>query len=166
MRDVSQDDMDLRILFSSVVVAAGVVCVALWSCYPRWRRLKRIRGRQDLSAEEIYSRFFGPKGFPRDLTLELWREVAATLRLPPGRLRPTDRFDRELAPPRGWDLYDPIDEVRYAAEDRMERSGSYTDFRTIKTLGDYVAFFCEPPAEAKGRPHRRPPRIIRSTAEG
>ena len=42
------------------------------------------------------SSFLGAN-LPKDMVLELWNEVATLLRVPPGKLRPSDRFDKELA---------------------------------------------------------------------
>jgi hypothetical protein len=62
--------------------------------------------------------------------------------LPPGKLRPDDRFAEELAPPKGWEWDDDIVEVQWAGERRLKRSGIKADLSPIKTLGDYVEFFC------------------------
>lgn len=59
-----------------------------------------------------------------------------------GRARPTDRFDQELAAPKGWELDDEILDVQWAAECRLKQSGTQADLSQIKTVGDYVEFFC------------------------
>jgi hypothetical protein len=69
--------------------------------------------------------------------------VAQSLRLPPGKLRPTDRFDEELAAPKGWEFDDEILDVQWAAERRLKRSGTQADLSRIKSVGDYIEFFCD-----------------------
>src|SRR5438046_8791462 len=78
----------------------GAVCV--WAYVPRRQRLRRFEGRPELSPEQIYSEFFASKNLPQKLTCELWNEVAASLHVPPGKLRPTDHFAQSLAHPTGW----------------------------------------------------------------
>lgn len=60
-----------------------------------------------------------------------------------GKLRPTDRFDQELAAPKGWEHGDEILDVQWVAERRLKQSGNQADLSQIKTVGDYVEFFCK-----------------------
>jgi hypothetical protein len=123
------------------LVVAGAV--AAWSLVPRRQRLKRLERRSELSPDQIYGQFFAPQNLPRELALELWNEVAVSLNLPPGKLRPADRFDKGLAPPKGWEYDDEVHEVQWAAERRLKRSGLEGDPSRIETLADYVRFFCD-----------------------
>ncbi len=104
-------------------------------------RTKRLVDREIFSMEVIYDRFFASENLSKPLVLELWSEVAVTLGIPPGKLRPTDRFDKELAPVEAWD--DDIVEVQWAAERRLKKTGSKADLSGVQTLGDYVHFFCK-----------------------
>jgi hypothetical protein len=121
-----------------VVVVAAVACMTLRT--GSRERTARITGREDLSSGVIYSQFFEKERLPRDLALELWNEVARCLGVPPGKLRPSDRFDKELAPVEEWD--DDILDVAWAAERRLKKIGTHADLSQIKTVGDYVEFFC------------------------
>jgi len=126
-------------VIGGLVVASGVL---VWNFVPRRQRLKRFESRPDLSLDQIYGEFFGGRNLSKELVCELWKEVAESLHLPPGKLRPTDRFDAELAPPKGWEHDDNIVDVQWAAERRLKRSGTQADLSQIKTLSDYVEFFC------------------------
>lgn len=119
-----------------------IILLSVWSLMPRRLRLKRFESRPDLSLEQIHAEFFARANFPRELVCELWNEVAESLRLPPGKLRPTDRFAEELAAPKGWEFDDEILDVQWAAERRLKRSGTQADLSQISTVGDYVEFFC------------------------
>jgi len=117
-----------------VLLIAGAVFV--WAYVPRRQRLKRFEGRPDLSLDQIYDEFFARKNLPKELARELWNEVSASLHVPPGMLRPTDRFDEELAAPKGWEFDDDIVEVQWAAERRLKQSGTQADLSLIKTVGE------------------------------
>ena len=121
-----------------VGVIATVVCMTMRT--GSRERTARLSGREDFGSDVIYSQFFEKNHLPRELTLELWNEVARSLGVPPGKLRPTDRFDKELAPVEEWD--DDIVEVEWAAQRRLRRSKTKADLSQIKTGGDYVEFFC------------------------
>lgn len=131
-------------VLASIVLAMVVVVVGggVWYFLPRHQRLKRFENRAELSLEQIYGEFLASKNLPKDLACELWNEVATCLCLPSGKLRPTDRFDRELVAPKGWEFDDEILDVQWAAERRLKQSGSQADLSHIKTVADYVEFFC------------------------
>lgn len=132
-------------LLASVIVALAVAGgVLVWKIVPHRQRLRRFEGRRDLSLDEIYSEFFADKGLPKELVCELWKEVSLPLHVAPGKLRPSDRFDQELAAPKGWEFDDDIVEVQWAAERRLQQSGTQADLSQIKTVADYVEFFCNP----------------------
>jgi hypothetical protein len=140
---------------TSISVIIGIALVGgaalTWAYVPRRKRLKRLDGRDDLSIDQIYTEFFAGNNLPKELACELWNEVATCLRLPPGKLRPTDRFERELAAPKGWEFDDDIVDIQFASNRRLKRSGVQADLSQIKTIGDYVEFFCKfPPRAQKG----------------
>jgi hypothetical protein len=124
------------------ILALVTVSVWLWNVIPHKEKLKRLRNREEFTSDEIYSRFFADKNLPKGLVLGVWNEVADSLRLPKGKLRPSDRFDKELAPVKGWEYDDDIVEVIWAAQHQIKESGATFDLSKIQTLGDYVEFFC------------------------
>ncbi len=123
---------------------SGIPCLfVLWHFNPHKQRLKRLRNREDIAMDGIYNTFFSGTNYQKDLVLELWNEVAILLRVPPGKLRPSDRFDKELAPGGVWlRLDDDAAEVNLAAQSRLRKIGAKTDFSTIQTLHDYIELFC------------------------
>lgn len=129
----------VAIVMGALVVAGGILA---WNVVPHRQRLKAFEGRSELSLDQIYGEFFASRNLPKELVCELWKEVAGSLRLPPGKLRPTDRFDKELAPVKGWEFDDDIVEVHWAAERRLRKLGARADSSNVVTLGDYVEFFC------------------------
>jgi hypothetical protein len=131
-------------IFITMVIGVLVVvgAVLAWNFIPHRCRLERFADRDELSLDSIYSQFFTVRNLPKELVLELWNEVAVPLRIPPGKLRPSDSFDKELAPVKGWEFDDDIVEVHWAAERRLKRIGVKVDYSNVHTLGDYVEFFC------------------------
>src|SRR5580704_3259191 len=128
------------VLFSFIVVC---VAVAIWCVFPMRRRAARFRERVDLSPDEIYAKFFSQEErHGKALILDLWNEVAVILEVPPGKLRPTDRFDKELAPEKGWEYDDGIGVVNFVARMRLKKLGrADVELNRIETLEDYVLFF-------------------------
>lgn len=127
-------------IIGGLLTVGGVLA---WSFIPHRRRLARFADREERSADSIYRDFFAANNFPKDLVSELWNEVAVPLRVPPGKLRPSDRFDKELAPVKGWEFDDDTLEVHWAAQRRLKKLGVNADIAAIQTLQDYVEFFCK-----------------------
>ncbi len=127
-------------IIGGLVALGGVLA---WNFIPHRRRLARFADREALSADSIYSEFFAANNFPKELVSELWNDVAVPLRVPPGKLRPSDRFDKELAPVEGWEFDDDTLEVHWAAQRRLKKLGVNADIAAIQTLRDYVEFFCK-----------------------
>jgi hypothetical protein len=143
------------ILGLCVVFAA----VLFWNFIPRRRRLRRFEGRDNLSLDEIYNQFFASTNLPKRLVLELWNEIAALLHVPPGKLRPLDRFDEELSSIKGWELDDETFELHWAAQQRLKKLSVDVDISSIVTLRDYVEFFCKLSAPMSAVSQNRPGRV-------
>jgi hypothetical protein len=126
-------------IIGGLLAVSGVVA---WNVIPHRRKLERFANRQDLSLDSIYSQFFEANNLPKGLVLELWNEVATPLRIPPGKLRPEDRFNNELAPVKGWELDDDLLDVQWAAQRRLKRLGVHADISAVQSLRDYVELFC------------------------
>jgi len=126
-------------IFGLIVVGGGVL---LWEFIPRRRRNEHFKDREELPVDSIFNQFFAQAHLPKPLVLELWNEVANALGVPPGKLRPDDRFDKELAPEEGWEFDDDIVEVCWAAERRLKKLGLKVEHSDVHTLGDYLEYFC------------------------
>jgi hypothetical protein len=131
----------MHILIFGLCIVAGATF--LWYFIPRHRRLNRFKNREELSADIIYTEFFATNNLQKELVSQLWNEVASLLHIPPGKLRPSDRFDKELAPVQDWEFDDETLEVSWAAQRRLQKLGIAADISRIQTLRDYVEFFCK-----------------------
>lgn len=136
---VGSSKLVMALMFSAAVVVSMVLWFG-WGCV-RKQKLQRFSDRKELDHDVVYNQFFSSTNLPKDLVVELWSEVAANLDLPGNKLRPTDRFDNELGPVKGWEFDDEIGVLNWTAARRLKKLGAKADLATIKTLGDYVEFF-------------------------
>jgi hypothetical protein len=127
------------ITFFLILTAAGGVF--LWDRIPRNKKRDRFKDRENLSPEQIFDMFYRETGCPRELVMDLWNEVADVLEIEPGKLRPTDRFDKELAAVEGWEFDDDLTALSAAAMHGCQTKGLEKDLSTIQTLEDYIYFF-------------------------
>ncbi len=106
-----------------LVAVALLVCVKL-AYRIEARRLPtkqaRFKDRENLNVEEIYQRYFSESGLKKEKVIDIWMKIAQTLHLEPGRLRPTDRFDAELAPVRGYHVEDELIDLEELARDQFK----------------------------------------------
>ena len=141
----------IAILVGLLGLALCTIIVWLWNFIPLKEKLKRFANREELTLDEIYLQFFASMNLPKESFLELWNEVADSLRLPRGKLRPGDRFDKELAPAKGWEYDDEIADVYWAAQHRLKIADADFDVSKIQTLGNYVEFFSKLKMHAAAR---------------
>ena len=135
--------MTLPVLIATAVGFCAVLVVVLYFHHAYASKLRRLDGRDDLSNEEIYQRFFENSGLPEDAVISAWTELAEFLELPTGKLRPADRFAHELAPPKGHEYDDPSLMVPGLLARRVQDSGestSATHVPEIRSVSDYVVF--------------------------
>ena len=71
--------------------------------------------------------------------IKLWEELSSILDVPPGKLLPSDRFDIELAPTKGYEFNDQIRDVRNKILDYAVKTK--VDSQKIRRVRDYVVEF-------------------------
>lgn len=124
----------------------GLICIVAMLYFalvqvPRKRRLSRFLERETLTESKIYHSYFSDSHLPPNLIEELWNEVADFGEIPRGLLRPTDRFDTELAPLRGWEFGGEISSLNLVAQRRIRNLAPGFDLAQIHTVRDYVEKF-------------------------
>jgi hypothetical protein len=123
-----------------VWLAAAAVVLALLAWYAEHQRHQikaaRFSGRPRLSVDEIVQCYFESTDLPPRVIADVWKETAKTLRLDPGLLRPSDRFDRELTSVPGF----PVEDEFLALDDKLDELGHKPDESRISTLGEYVEY--------------------------
>ena len=106
---------------------------------------KRFSSRSVLSVDQIYADYFSKTGFPQDLVIELWLDLAKTLKLEAGRLRPDDRFDKELAPStKVGGFVDELEDLHLRHQKRLRKFGIRPpeDWFWNLSLGEYITTMC------------------------
>jgi hypothetical protein len=127
------------VLFTAI--AAGLYGARQWQ---RNSDRRALAGRIALSDDSIYSNYYADSGYDRATVLELWAEIAVTLRVPPGKLRPTDRFGKDI----GSSLItsDELDTLYERARRRAQQLGIQIDFAKISTVDQYVRALGQQPS--------------------
>lgn len=138
---------------ANIVWVALYVIVGYWGwvlARSYWRtrgRLEkkraRIAQRERIPINAVYPAFFASSGLNEPKVTELWLEVARTLRVDPGKLRPSDRFDRELAPVPEANAVDELEDLaeivrRRSAIVGIDVYGSWWHW----SIEEYIMAFC------------------------
>jgi hypothetical protein len=131
--------MPAMILLAIAIGAAGAVTVGLYFRTARKAKVDRLAGRPEQTVHQIYQSFFADMAIPEKRVAELWEELARVLELPASKLLPTDRFDVELAPPKGYEFDDPIKDVKFLISKYSLRAGVKPE--AIETIRDYIVTF-------------------------
>ena len=102
-------------------------------------KLKRFEGRERLTAEKIHDDFYA--GYEIGKFLELWKEIASAVEVPPELIRPTDRFDTELGPVKGFRVAGETDDLQDAFMRRCQQRHLDPQNVKVETVDDYIRLF-------------------------
>ena len=96
-----------------------------------------LRERGVLSPTGFYDQYYAERGLDQETVVELLEHVADELRLPSGRLRPGDRFSKELSPgeAHGWDSGYGV--LIFELQSLAKKRGIAVD-RRVDSLDDYI----------------------------
>jgi hypothetical protein len=125
----------------AVLALVTLLVAVIWVWEQKTRRGGRpvYRERPDMSIADLHQRYYsGSKVTVADLEKFLG-EISEQLGVAVPRLRPTDRFDKELAPTRGWEFDDPLGALTLIARRELTANGLDPDLvANIYTVDDYV----------------------------
>jgi hypothetical protein len=114
-----------------------------------WRRRKQefstIGSRDDLNDEAIYRTFYEGSGLPQASVVSAWHEIADSLRLPAGKIRPIDRFGKDIG--KYLILSDRLDALYERGKRRAKQLGLSPKFEVLMTVDDYVRALARVPGE-------------------
>lgn len=122
------------ILVVAALAIGGLSMLMLWS--RRRRALTVLNGRASLDDDAIYTRYYTEAQLPKTLVLQLWHEVAETLKVPVAKLRPEDRFGKEIGT--YWITSDDLDALATKGRNRAKTLGLTVDFEKINTVDAYI----------------------------
>ena len=133
------------------LIAAFVVAVGGGAALLRRKRsdagLHALSQRIPLTDAEIYSQFYAGRNLDESAVRSAWNEIAETLRVPAGKLHPTDKFGVDIGV---WSITsEELDALGELARQRAARQGKEVDFAALATVDDYVRAFAT--AGARGQ---------------
>jgi hypothetical protein len=122
------------------LVIVGIIA-ALARSWQRKSELSSIIRRPPLNDDEIFLTYYGNSGLSNESVIEVWREIATQLNLPPERLRPLDRFGKDIG--RYIITSENLDSLNDAARHRAKASGIVYDISKISSIDEYIRAFAK-----------------------
>jgi len=111
----------------------------LFSWLRRYRASAELRQRESLDDEAIYASYYAEANLPKALVLQLWHEVAETLKVSASQLRPGDRFGREIG---AYAITsEDLDVLAAKGRQRAKAVGASIDLESLNSVDDYVRCF-------------------------
>jgi hypothetical protein len=121
-------------LFSIFIILA-MICAGGVGLFCREIRSFRLNCRPSIEFEEIYFTYFNYINLPKKLVEEAWVKTAKALKISPDKLRPSDRFDKEL---RTLCIIDGDNEL-YDLILESANNNSF-EYSNIETISDFIIF--------------------------
>jgi len=133
------------------LIAAFAIAIGGGAALLRRKRrkpsLQALSERMSLTDADIYKQFYAGRDLDESAVRSAWNEIAETLRVPAGKLRPTDRFGADIGV---WSITsEELDALGELATQRAARQGKEVDFAALATVDDYVRAFAT--AGARGQ---------------
>jgi hypothetical protein len=138
--------MNMTLVLAGAVVAAGFGVVIPW--LRRRRSASALEARESLDDEAFYARYYAEAKLPKALVGELRHEVAETLKVPVAKLRPEDRFGKQIGA--YWITSEDLDVLAAKGRNRAKDLGLTVDLQRLNTVDDYIRCFANPAATAGG----------------
>ena len=137
---------------NGVLVIAGAALAAGLGVLIPWLRRRRsvaaLEGRESLDDEAFYGRYYAESKIPKTLVSELRHEVAETLKVPTAKLRPEDRFGKQIGT--YWITSEDLDVLAAKGRNRAKALGLSVDLQKLNTVDEYIRCF-EKTSAAVGR---------------
>jgi hypothetical protein len=105
------------------------------------KELGRLKKRESLDMEELYSRYYSTSGLSKISIWEMWNEIATTLKVPPEKLRPTDRFGDDVGA--DFPTSENLENLSDLARRRAQQRGINIRLEGLATIDDYVRALAE-----------------------
>lgn len=101
------------------------------------RRL-RFAHRKQIAVSDIYNQFYSKIINDKERFVFLWTKIGEILKIDPRLLRPDDRFDGILAPVKGSEINDELEDIDDFFSDVVSSSGHDYFACEIKTIDDLI----------------------------
>jgi len=129
------------ILLIVIFVFAIVLLDRIFGPFLDRRKINRFQDRGRITPDQFYDTFYSNSGLSRQTVLQLLDEVAESIRIPAGLLRPQDRFEVELADEKWYWPDWGLDELSENASTRLKKLEAAVEADKIKTVDDYIRTF-------------------------
>jgi len=107
----------------------------------------RFKERKELTPEEFIDMFYSDTKISPEIVSEVLCLIGTALNIPYGKLRPSDKFNKELAPPKGHEFSDGIVEIDSYLSDYLEK-GRYSLDKNLDSIDDLIRFIADTKTEA------------------
>jgi len=124
-------------LMAVIAILVSMIGALVWTYYVRKTKRARFGGRESLSARDLCRQFLTAE-LTEDEVLGFLEDVSRACDVPRGKLRPDDRFDRELAPVPGWEYDDGLSILPDKLQQRFGGSVSDYNVKNLSTLRDML----------------------------
>jgi hypothetical protein len=116
----------------ALVVLGSAAVIWFFGRKANAQRVARFQNRANLEPGEFWREFYPEGEVSLQSVEQALRLVSEATEVPPGRLRPEDRFAVELAPERGWEFDDGLAEISWDLE--AMKKGSSEGIETVDDL--------------------------------
>lgn len=132
---------------AAMELTLSVICLAvlLLAVVTYWGRRTRRGSREpfvsrpSMTIADLHAAFYAHSAVSQGDLAAALGEIGRVLGVPVDRLRPSDRFDVELAPEKGWEFDDPLAELTEVVERRLRTCGlDEGQVAGIRTVDDFV----------------------------
>lgn len=132
--------MNMTLLLAGAAIVVGMSILFPW--LRRRRSAAVLEGRESLDDETFYVRYYAESKLPKAAVGEVRREIAETLKVPAAKLRPEDRFGKQIGT--YWITSEDLDVLAAKGRDRAKALGLAVDLQKLKTVDDYIRCFARP----------------------
>ena len=120
------------------------------SIFTRKRERRQRFAARSLLDSDVIAREFYPHHDADDVIF-LWEALAFHLGIEARKLRPTDRFQAELAPPPGMELLDEIEDATLFVRVEAEKRGKRVVPEELQSIDDVIWLLAKPARDATRR---------------
>ncbi|MCD6405362.1 MAG: hypothetical protein J7M19_06015 [Planctomycetes bacterium] len=118
--DVAGVEDRVRILLFGIIMLVFVVLLLIAERSMMRKKRRRFQDRADITEYEFYRTYYKDTGISKETVCEVLCVVGSGTEIPATRIRPSDRFDKELAAVRGWEWDDGLVEVEWYLRDKKK----------------------------------------------
>ena len=129
----------------AITVIGFAVCLAvawIWTRKEHEAIQARFHDRPEISPTDQIRSISGCDRLDAEHALIIWEIIADSLQIHAGKLRLSDRFDVELAPPKGWEFDSASVLLNQKLSSMAHRKNKALDLANIKTIRDYLILVC------------------------